>query len=132
MSIAVDAARVVLAAVFAVAAWAKLTDVAGTRQAARDFGVPAAVVPAVAFVLPVAELTVAVLLVFGGSAAVIGAIGAVLLLFVFIVAIVVSLARGRRPDCNCFGSLHSEAISPRTVVRNGVLIGLAALVLAGH
>jgi len=132
MSLAVAAARVVLAAVFAAAAWAKLTDVAGTRQAAQDFGVPPAAAPAVAFSVPVAELTVAVLLVFGGTAAALGAVGAVVLLGIFIVGIVASLARGRRPDCHCFGRLRSEAISSRTVVRNGLLIGLAALVLASH
>jgi uncharacterized membrane protein YphA (DoxX/SURF4 family) len=126
-----DAARLILAAVFATAAWAKLSDLAGTRQAAREFGVPSAAVAALAFIVPVAELTVAVLLVFGGSAAVAGAVGAVLLLATFIVAISVSLARGRRPDCHCFGRLRSEAVSMRTLVRNLVLVLLAVVVLAG-
>jgi uncharacterized membrane protein YphA (DoxX/SURF4 family) len=119
-----------LAVVFAAAAWAKLTDFTATRQAARDFGVPAAAASTVAFLVPVAELMVALLLVFGGTAAVLGAIGAVLLLLVFIAAIAVSLAKGRRPDCHCFGRLRSETVSSRTVVRNGLLLGLAALVLA--
>jgi len=131
VSLAAAAARVVLAAVFAAAALAKLSDPDGTRQAARDFGVPSAAAPAVAFIVPVVELIVAVLLVFGGSAAVFGAVGAVLLLAVFIVAIAVSLARGRRPDCHCFGRLRSEVVSPRTLVRNVVLVLLAVVVLAG-
>ena len=131
MSLVRAAARVVLAVVFGAAAWAKLSDLAGTRQAARDFGVPSAAAPAVAFIVPVAELTIAVLLVFGGSAAVVGAVGGVLLLAVFIVAIAVSLARGRRPDCHCFGRLRSEAVSARTLVRNVVLVLLAVVVLAG-
>jgi uncharacterized membrane protein YphA (DoxX/SURF4 family) len=131
VNVVAAAARFVLAGVLGAAAWAKMSDPPGTRQAAREFGVPAAAASAVALVLPVAELTVAVLLVFGGSAAVVGAVGAVLLLSVFIVAIAVSLARGRRPDCHCFGRLRSEAVSPRTLVRNFVLVLLAVVVLAG-
>jgi uncharacterized membrane protein YphA (DoxX/SURF4 family) len=124
-------ARLVLAAVFAAAAWAKLADRAGTEQAARDFGVSAAASSAVAFAVPVAELTVAVLLVFGGSVLVVGALGAVVLLAVFTVAIIVSLARGRRPDCHCFGRVRVETVGSRTLVRNGVLLAVAFFVLAG-
>jgi len=125
----VAVARVVLAGVFAAAAWGKLTDRLGTQQAARDFGVPAVAAPAVAFIVPVAELTVAVLLIFGGSAAVAGAVGAVALLAVFTIAIAVSLSRGRRPDCHCFGRVRTEAVSSRTLVRNGALMAAAVLVL---
>jgi hypothetical protein len=32
------------------------------------------------------------------------------LLVLFIVAIAVTLARGRKPDCHCFGQLHSKPI----------------------
>jgi uncharacterized membrane protein YphA (DoxX/SURF4 family) len=124
-------ARLALAAVFAAAAWAKLSDRAGTRQAAGDFGVPAAAVPAVAFLLPVAELTVAVLLTFGGAAAMLGAIGAICLLVLFTAAVGFSLAKGRRPDCHCFGRVRPEVVSSRTLVRNGVLFAVACLVLAG-
>ena len=122
-------ARAVLAGVFAAAAWAKLADSHGTRQAAVDFGVPAALTPAVAFVLPVAELTVAVLLIFGGAAAASGAVGALALLCVLTAAVAVSLARGRRPDCHCFGRVRSEIVGARTLVRNGILMAVALLVL---
>lgn len=126
----VTVARVVLAFVFAAAAWAKLTDGAGTRQAVHEFGMPATAAPAVAFAVPVAELTVAVLLIFGGSAAIAGAVGAVALLTLFTIAISVSLSRGRRPDCHCFGRVRTEAVSARTLVRNGVLMAVALFVLA--
>jgi len=132
VSVVAVVARVILAAVFVAAAWGKLIDAAGARQAAADFGVPTAAAPVVAFFVPVAELTVAVLLVFGGSAAALGAIGAAVLLAAFTVAVVASLARGRRPDCHCFGRLRPEAVSSRTVVRNGVLLALAALAFAGR
>ncbi|MBV8160758.1 MAG: DoxX family membrane protein, partial [Acidimicrobiia bacterium] len=130
MSVAVTAVRVVLAAVFAVAGWTKLSDSAGTRAAAQAFGVPSTATPAVAFLVPVAELAVSILLLFGGSAADPGAVGAIALLGLFIVAIAVSLARGRRPDCHCFGGVRSETVSARTLVRNAVLLGAALLVLA--
>ena len=126
MDVAAAVARVVLAAVFAVAAWGKLTDLAGTRQAVRDFGVPAPAAPAVALLLPIAELTAAVLLLLGD---IIGAIGALVLLALFSAAVGLSLARGRRPDCHCFGQAHSQPVSGRTLARNAVLVLLAVLVL---
>src|SRR5438105_2962445 len=129
MTDAVGIARLVLVAVVAVAGWAKLSDRNGTRQAVREFGVPEALARPFTFLLPLAELTVAGLLLFSGSA-VLGAIGAAALLGLFIVAIAVSLARGRRPDCHCFGQVHSEPVGPATLVRNAVLVGLAAFVIA--
>src|SRR5204863_10024828 len=81
------------------------------------------------FLLPLAELVVAALLLFSGTA-VIGAIGAAALLGLFIVAIAASLARGKRPDCHCFGQVHSEPVGPATLVRNAVLVGLAVLIIA--
>src|SRR5918992_6280688 len=51
--------RLVLAAVFVVAGLAKLADRAGSRQALRDFGVPAVLVTPLGTLLPLAELAVA-------------------------------------------------------------------------
>ena len=127
MGVAGAVARVVLAAVFAVAAWGKLTDRAGTRQAVRAFGVPAPAAPAVAVLLPIAELTVAVLLVLHDA---VGAVGALVLLGVFSAAVGVSLARGRRPDCHCFGQARAQPVSGRTLARNALLLLLAVFVLA--
>ncbi len=39
----------------------------------------------------------------------------------------VALANGRTPDCNCFGVVSSEAISWRTLARNGVIAVIAAV-----
>jgi len=121
-------ARVVLAGVFAVAGWTKARDPGGTRAAIRDFGVPAPLAVPVAFLLPVAELTVAILLLFKDTF-VAGAIGAVVLLALFIAAISVSLARGQRPNCHCFGQIGSRPVSRTTLARNFVLMALAVLVL---
>jgi len=47
------------------------------------------------------------------------------LLIVFIAAIGVNLARGRRPDCHCFGQIYSKPVGAETLVRNGILAALA-------
>src|SRR5215212_2820490 len=121
-------ARLVLAAVFALAGVTKLADRNGARQAMRDFGVPAALAPALALLLPLAELAAAVALLPTGSAWW-GAAGALALLALFIVGIGVSLARGRRPDCHCFGQIASGPIGRSTLTRNGLLAALASFVV---
>jgi thiol-disulfide isomerase/thioredoxin len=80
--------------------------------------------------LILAELAVAALLI-PGSTAVAGAAGALALLLLFSGAIATSLARGRAPDCHCFGSLHSAPAGPATLARNGALAALAGFALAG-
>jgi uncharacterized membrane protein YphA (DoxX/SURF4 family) len=63
VDLALLAARLVLAAVFAVAGIAKLADRDGFRRAVEDFSVPAPLSRVVAVVLPVVELGVAIALV---------------------------------------------------------------------
>lgn len=122
-------AALALAAVFAAAGVAKLIDLEGTRTAAREFGAPKRLVAGLALVLPAAELSVAILLLVASTRAV-GAAGAFALLGAFSAAIAVSLARGRTPDCHCFGQLHSAPTSWKTLVRNGLLAVLAGVTLA--
>jgi thiol-disulfide isomerase/thioredoxin/uncharacterized membrane protein YphA (DoxX/SURF4 family) len=121
-------ARLGLAAVFAVAGVAKLLDSSGARKSVGEFGVPLFLVPAMALLLPLAELACAVALV-PANWAWWGAAGALGLLVLFVVAISVSMLRGRRPDCHCFGQLHSSPAGWTTLSRNLVLGGLAALIL---
>jgi peroxiredoxin len=59
----------------------------------------------------------------------IGAIGTLSLILLFIVGISYNLAKGRQPDCHCFGQLHSEPIGWTTLVRNGFLALLAAFLI---
>ena len=121
------AGRLVLAAVFGAAGIAKLFDRQGTGRALADFGVPERLAHRMAPLLPLLELVAAAMLVPGASAR-LGALVALGLLVVFTAAIVVNLARGRTPDCHCFGQVHSVPIGPALVVRNGVLAVLSALV----
>lgn len=121
--------RVLLAAVFAAAAAAKT---AAPAAALPGFGVPRWLVRPLAAGLPAAELAVAASLL-PASTAWYGALAAAGLLAGFTAAVAYQLARGRRPDCNCFGRLRSKPIGPSTLVRNGVLLGLGAFaVVAGR
>ncbi len=123
------AARLVLAAVFAVAGVAKLADLRGSRAAVEGFGVPERLAEPLGTLLPIAELAIAVALIPSSSARY-GALGASVLLLLFCGAIVRSMIRGEAPDCHCFGQLHSEPAGPRTLVRNALLLALAVFVAA--
>ena len=116
--------RLVLAGVFGLAGIAKLADLPGSRQAMRDFGLPAALAEPLGLLLPLAELAVALALL-PASTAWWAALGGLLLLVGFIGGIAVNLARGRTPNCHCFGQLHSKPIGQPTLLRNGVLALLA-------
>jgi Methylamine utilisation protein MauE len=124
------AARLVLAAVFCASGAAKLFDRDGTRATAVALGVPARLGGPAAVMLPAAELLVAAALIPASSAALAGW-AALALLAVFAAAVAISLARGRRPGCHCFGQLTAAPIGWRTLARNAVLAGLAAFVAIG-
>jgi peroxiredoxin len=128
VSFVVLAARLVFASVLGVAAGAKLADRNGTRETLGAFGVPGSLSSPLAVLLPVAEALVALALLPNRSAQAAGAAGAALLA-VFTGAVIVTLARGRRPDCNCFGALHSKPIGAWTVARNVSLTGIGVFVL---
>jgi peroxiredoxin len=120
-------ASIVLAVTFVVAGMGKLTDQDGARQGVIQFGVPVALAALTAFVVPITELLLAagILLPTLRRPA---AIGAVLLLTVFTLAIARVLRRGERPDCHCFGQVHAAPVGGRTIVRNAVLISVAIAV----
>jgi methylamine dehydrogenase accessory protein MauD len=128
MEFALVVARLLLAAVFVVAALGKLTDRAGSRQAIIDFGVPAVLANLVGILLPMAELAIAAALI-PVSTAWWGTMGALALLLLFVAGIAVNLARGRKPNCHCFGQLHSAPVGWKTLARNGVLAALATFVV---
>jgi len=125
-------ARLVLVAVFTLAGVAKLSDLKGSRKAIIEFGLPAVVASPLALFLPLAELAVGAALI-PASSAWWGALGALGLLLLFVVGISINLARGRTPECHCFGQLHSAPAGWRTLARNGVLAAIAGFVLwAGY
>ena len=128
MGIVVLIVRVLLAAVFAIAGAAKLADPEGSRKSMVDFGVPPLLGRPLSILVPLAELACAAALLWAVSAPW-GAAGLLAMLIVFSVAMAIVMARGRRPDCHCFGQLHSSPIGPKTLARNGVLSAMAAFVL---
>lgn len=125
MSFLLLVARLVLAVVFGIAGIAKLADPSGSRKSLADFGVPRLLNATLGWLLPVAEVVCALALIPVASAWW-AAVGVLILLVSFIVAITISLGRGRKPDCQCFGQLHSSPIGWRTLLRNAVLAGIAA------
>jgi thiol-disulfide isomerase/thioredoxin/uncharacterized membrane protein YphA (DoxX/SURF4 family) len=121
-------ARLLLAAVFAAAGLAKLFDLAGSRKLVTDFGLPAVLAAPVGILLPLAELITAASLIPAASAWW-GAVGALVLVLVFVTGIAVNLAHGRKPDCRCFGQLHSEPVGWRTLAHNAALAAIAGFVV---
>src|SRR5881628_913520 len=107
-------ARVVLVVVFVLAAVAKLAD-RGSRQALADFGVPEPLTAPLSALLPLVELAVAIALI-RAAWAWYGAIGAAILLVIFVAGIGYNMARGRAPDCRCFGQIHSEPVGWSTLI----------------
>jgi uncharacterized membrane protein YphA (DoxX/SURF4 family)/peroxiredoxin len=127
MTAAILAARLLVAAVLGLAGLAKLADREGARRAVHEFGVPARLVRPLGLLIPLAELGIAAGLVPGASARA-AAAAAATLLAIFSGAVTVVLVRGRRPDCHCFGRLHSAPAGWQTLARIGALAAIATLV----
>jgi uncharacterized membrane protein YphA (DoxX/SURF4 family)/peroxiredoxin len=128
MEIVVVLCRALLALVFLVAGLAKLADLPGSRKSMADFGVPKSLAGLFGLLLPLGEIAIAIALLPGLSAWW-GGLGALALLLLFILGIALNLAKGRRPDCHCFGKLHSAPIGWKTIARNALFCAMAALVI---
>ncbi len=109
-----------------VAAVSKLFNLKGARRDIVAFGVPEWSAAPVTVILPIAELSVAILLI--SRTVQIAAIACIALTSLFAVVIAINLARGRKPACNCFGQIQSKPIGATTLIRNLVLIGLSVFV----
>ncbi len=123
--------RIILFAVFALAGIGKLLDLAGSEKAVKEFGVPKKLAKPLSIALPVAELFIAFLLLWT-TVSWFGAVLGFLLLAVFVAGMIRQLKLGNTPDCHCFGAIHSEPVSRKSLARNVVLAFLAfVLVLRG-
>src|SRR5579884_2835420 len=132
MSMFLLISRIALALVFGIAGIGKIADPSGSRRSLAGFGVPRVLVNPLVWLLPVAEIGCAMALIPVASAWY-GALGVMVLLIGFTAAIGTSLIRGRRPDCHCFGQLHSEPVGWKTLVRNIVLACISGcVVVAGR
>lgn len=123
--------RLFLVAIFALAGIGKLLDLDGSENAIKDFGVPDILAKPFSVLLPFAEIFVAILLLFVQTSW-LGAIGGFLLLLTFIGGMLFQMAKGNAPNCHCFGQLHSELVSAKSLIRNGIFAILAFfLILSG-
>jgi hypothetical protein len=116
-------ARIVLALTFLWSAFAKLRTWRALPGELRAFGVPASFVGVGAVLLPLVEIAVAVLLVAWPAAAAGWIAAAVLVIFT---AFLVRAAANGVP-CPCFGVVDDAPSGAAGIVRNGVLIAIAAL-----
>ncbi len=128
MDLAVISARIFLSAIFIVAGAAKLLDREGSVSAMADFGLPFRLASPIGTILPIVELVTGFALLIDATVFW-GALAALLLQIAFIGAIAVNLAQGRRPDCHCFGQLHSSPAGWRTIFRNAAFALLAGFIL---
>ncbi len=123
--------RLALFAIFAVAGIGKLLDLKGSEKAVKEFGTPEEFAKFFAVGLPFAEIVFAVCLLFVETSW-IGAIGALILLLTFVGGMIYQLSQGNAPDCHCFGAIHSEPVSRKSLIRNIVFAVLAfILILSG-
>lgn len=119
------AAAAALAAIFAIAAVAKLRDLDTTEREFTALGLPRA--PFFARFVPLVELSIVALLMIVPPA---GSIAALVSLAFFTTFLVGRLRAGVRVPCACFGAARARPISALDVVRNVLLMALAAVALA--
>lgn len=130
MDIALLLIRIFLAAIFLVAGIGKLLDLKGSEKAVKDFGTPDEFAKFFSIGLPFAEIVFGACLLFT-SMSWTGALGATLLLLIFTGGMIFQLAQGNAPDCHCFGAIHSEPVSKKSLIRN-IIFALFSLFLVAQ
>ena len=118
--------RMTLSAVMLVSGIGKYLDLEGGRQAMRDFGLPAQLVPVAAALLPALELLLSATILFDGTTRLSCAALAVLFAC-FSVGIANLLRQDKAPPCHCFGAAHSEPVSKTTLFRALLQAATAAI-----
>src|SRR4051794_32444534 len=122
-------ALVVVSCVLAVAGLSKVRDTSRTMISFQALGLPDALVPPLAFAVPIVELVLAVAL-WIPPLRVPAAVAAALLFAAFTGVVANTLRLGRRVHCGCFGDLGRSEITIWTLVRNVALVAAAILVAA--
>lgn len=125
MSTVAQVAALALAAVFVIAAGAKLRSPAATATELAELRLRFPT--ALAWLLPAIEIVVAAMLILAPAW---GGIVAFALLAAFTAVLVGVVRSGRSVSCRCFGGLSTKPISKLTLVRNGALLALAAVATA--
>jgi len=124
---AVRGARLIIGALFAAAALAKIGDPGSFAAQLHNFRLlPIALENLVAVTLPWIELVAALALIFGVRARA-GAALATAMLAVFTVAVLSALARDLDIECGCFGTNDATRVGWVKVTQNLGMVALAAL-----
>lgn len=123
--------RLLLGGVLLMAAAGKLLHRQAYVQTLAEFGIPTALRPQLAWLMPMCELAIAFMLTLAMSTWW-SAIAGAALLALYNAVLVYKLLQGQRPSCNCFGQQDATPIGLTTLLRNGVLLSMAgALIYAG-
>ncbi len=125
-----DLIALTLAAIFGASAAMKVADVAMFESSLANYRLlPRAIEPIAACLVPLAEAACATSILFAASRT-IAAAGLIALLAAFSGAIAINLARGRSNiDCGCFGPMLRQPLSAWLLVRNLILVALAAALM---
>ncbi len=124
-TVAIGLARLALAVVFLLAAYAKATDQPGTRLGVIELASQRW--NWVSPILPVAEAVLAIGLLVPTTAK-FAAMFAIGLLGAFTVLLIRAVRREHPPLCHCFGQLgKAQPVSAQTIARNVALIALAVI-----
>lgn len=123
----------IVASLFLGSGLLKLRDRSAFASAVDGFAVlPGPVRSLAAVAVPVGEVAIgALVLLSSGRLLVAAAWLAAAALAAFTVLVGVTLARGERPSCHCFGAVSPEPLSSWTLARNVALLALGVLVAAG-
>jgi len=132
MELVVLLAKLLIAGAFLLASISKLAARASFRQTLLAFGASTKIAPAVAIILPIAELVLAFALLVPAFAWW-AALASAILLGTFTAILLFNVVRGNRVSCNCFGQLSSAPIGWNNVARTFMLSAIATIiVLAGR
>jgi uncharacterized membrane protein YphA (DoxX/SURF4 family) len=117
-------ASVLLGLAFVVAGGSKVAAGPAWPDQARGLGAPSFVIP----VVPWFEIGLGAILIVQLAPVAAGLV-ALATLLVFTGLIVRRLTQGQHPPCACFGAWSAKPLGPGHLVRNGVLIALALVVI---
>lgn len=121
--------RLSLGFIFLGSALTKLRHPAAFVQAVLGYRIlPSTAARAFGWLLPLAELGTAVLLLIG-SLQLVAAVLTLLLLLSFAIALSINIVRGRAVPCHCFGAASTSRIGWHSLVRDVLLFPFAAWLL---
>jgi uncharacterized membrane protein YphA (DoxX/SURF4 family) len=120
--------RICLGLLFIISGLSKLLNLSHFTLIVRNFNIlPFTMVPVFSILLPPLEYLLGVALVLGFYPR-LGALAAAGLLIMFIIAIVINLARGHLPECGCFEFIIKSRVGAGLLI-NDILLLIGTVVL---